>query len=351
MRIMLFLLSTAWADVPPPIVGGSTTHSFIQVGAIVAATNNSGYAFCSGTLIDDTWVLTAAHCIEGNDAAEGMVSQGYDIYFVTATNVWSADYDDWHLVSNMIAHPYYSGTETDIRNDIGLLELNDSLSSITPATLNTSTPSTSWGDITYVGFGLTGDNEENSMGVRRTVDVPIWSYLPYDQQIVYTHDPTGQTNICSGDSGGAAFRSTPEGYLLAGVNSFGFDINGGYPQCEGSGAAAGATRVDAYLSWIEQYVDFQSSGGSSGGNSGGSSGGNSGGNSGGSSGGSSGGDTNDQGTGSDFDDEFLLPIDSDFYGDQQAPQKAGCQHLNDSGLNTFWALCSTLILGIRTRRV
>ena len=68
---MFLLLSISFAnDPPPPIVGGSVTNSFLQVGAIAALDSNGyGAAFCSGTLIDDTWIVTAAHCIEGNDAA------------------------------------------------------------------------------------------------------------------------------------------------------------------------------------------------------------------------------------------------------------------------------------------
>ena len=164
---MFFLLPLSFAnEPPPPIVGGSVTNSFLQVGAIAALDPNGyGAAFCSGTLIDDTWILTAAHCIIGNDAAEGMANQGYDIYFVTATNIWSAGYGDWHPVKNMVAHPYYSGEQYEIANDIGLLELQNPLTNITPAILNSDEPSTYWGDITYVGYGLTGDNEEDSMGI------------------------------------------------------------------------------------------------------------------------------------------------------------------------------------------
>jgi uncharacterized protein (TIGR03382 family) len=111
-------------------------------------------------------------------------------------------------------------------------------------------------EITYVGYGVTGDgsSHEDSSGIRRTVNVP---YLSYDANFVYTYDGVGDKNICSGDSGGGALHKNSDGdWTIVGVNSFGFDRNGGQPHCSGAGAAAGATRVDRNLGWISNYIDL-----------------------------------------------------------------------------------------------
>jgi serine protease len=235
----------AHAQEPPPIVGGQTTSDFPAVGAMVAVYGNQGGHFCSGTLVDPRWAVTAAHCIE---AAEDYERSGYDVYFVLGTNMYSqSGWDEYARVSELISHPSYNSNT--IAHDIGLLRLASALTSADPVPMNDDSPSGFTGDdITYVGFGVTGDDQRGG-GVKRTVDV---AYYGYDSMFMYTYEDG--VNICSGDSGGAALIFRDGEYRLAGANSFGFDLNGGQPRCEGSGAAAGATRVDAKLSWIEGYV-------------------------------------------------------------------------------------------------
>ena len=329
---MLVLLSLAWGqEPPPPIVGGSETSAYTEVGALVALhPQGYGASFCSATLIHRYWVLTAAHCIYGSEAAQNMSDQGYDIFFVTAKDVYNAGYDDFHEIhpEKMIPHPSYDGY--DVEHDIGLLQLSYPIDNKEPVPLSTTYNLFINTNIIYVGYGITGDGREDS-GVRRTATVP---YYYYDSMFLYTNDPTGQSNICSGDSGGAALVENGNGYIIVGVNSFGFDLNGGQPTCEGPNAAAGATRVDQYLDFIEDNVgDINTDGGSGNTNGGGS---------------NNGGNGNNGSGNNPVIDSWEPPLAADEYGVIEVPAPAASCQTASSGAG--WGLASLSLLSLIRRR-
>ncbi len=286
--LLLLVAGPAAAREAPPIIGGVTTSGYEAVGAIVGYNERYGdlQSFCSGTLVDAEWVVTAAHCV--TEGIEAYVRYGYDIYFVAGTEIYSeTGWIDYKPVVYYAAHPDYSLPY----NDAAVLQLGDGgMRSVTPIPMNSDRVDSSWveTDITYVGFGISSDSGSGS-GTKRTVDVPIYEYY---SGLIITWDSEGGANICSGDSGGAALRDDGGTMELVGINSFGFMISGSSRVvCDSPDAAAGITRVDSVLGWIEDEM-----GGVSGGDSGSSGGGSSGG---GSSGGSSGGGAGTGGAGTE----------------------------------------------------
>lgn len=235
------------ADAVDPIVNGSTSYDHDAVVALVGSIPGYGDAiFCSGTLVAPTWVVTAAHCIDGSS---DYVAWGGTLYVAFGGgNLYTSGVTEFHEWERGIEHPSYN--PSTLTADIGLIELKTA-SSTEPVIVNDESPSFAWEneELTYVGFGVTGDNAWDS-GTKRSADIDFYGY---DSQFIYGLEP--ESNLCSGDSGGAGFEQVGDTLELAGVNSFVFSWYDNSHMCEGGGS--GATRVDEYVDWMEDYTDLR----------------------------------------------------------------------------------------------
>ncbi len=243
---------------PPPVVNGTVTSDYEYVGVLLACTSRYCQDFCSSSLVSNTWVVTAAHCVE---ALDEFASAGYtDFYVGFGRDVNSLT--DWAEMDRWIEHPSYDPSR--LTADIGLIELASSVTSITPVAVNSDSPSTfTVGSATYVGYGITDDGRSDS-GTKRYANIPLDSY---DSQFIIAYDSTETYNVCSGDSGGAGLIPlTSTTYELIAVNSYVAPTSTSDGYCDGG--YTGGTRTDVFYSWMDGYVGFSSSGTSGSGSSG-----------------------------------------------------------------------------------
>lgn len=249
---MLLLSAIALAQEPPPVTGGRTASGtpYDRIGAFTVKSGDAVGSICSGTLVRNRRVITAAHCVE---AAEYYESQGWTLYFVIADRV-TGSWDESALIGSMHSHPDYDPNAP--AHDIAVLKLEKDIQGVGNMKLNTESILTSmYGDtVTYVGYGVTSHNDTDTSGTRRTVDVPLYYK---DAQFLYTYyEGSGAArNVCPGDSGGGALWQRPDGqWELIGTNSFVWDLDGGEPSCHSGKPGAAATRIDKNLDFLSTYM-------------------------------------------------------------------------------------------------
>ncbi|ROT77359.1 trypsin-2 [Penaeus vannamei] len=209
-------LPFVWQKAASRIVGGVTTG--VNEWPWQAALMYSSQQFCGGSLINDRYVLTAAHCTEGMKAADLTIRLAeHRLSTSSETSVVSRS------VSQIIEHPDYQPGE------------RHSVASVHAATQPTYAGKTA----TVTGWGTTSSGGSSSDTLRE-VDVTVVANTAcqsnsYGSAIKDTMLCAGSTgkDSCQGDSGGPlVFKDGGGNYDQIGVVSWGYGCGArGYPAC------------------------------------------------------------------------------------------------------------------------
>ena len=193
--------------------------------------------FCTGSVIQDDWILTAAHCIEETSRLQvpGLVRVA--VWGDDLPGVGPSEVIPWK--QSLMSPDYRSAAFT---GDAGLVQLERPHPNPTWVVLRDEPfDETQVGSaIDVYGFGATGDGRGDA-GVKRTTTLDVEEVDPSN---ILTFTPG--TNVCSGDSGGPGFVVTPWGREQVGINAF------VTPGC--IGGRGGSTRVDQHIGWILDNV-------------------------------------------------------------------------------------------------
>ncbi|XP_001985515.2 trypsin-1 [Drosophila grimshawi] len=226
------------------IVGGTQvrTNKYPWIAQMLRASQ----LFCGGTLINDRYVLTAAHCVHEMDMS------------TVSVRLLQLDRSSTHVGvtrSVAFAHPHAGYDPVALVHDIALLRLDQPvplMKMMRPVCLPKSRQQQFDHQRAIVaGWGLSHEGGSTSSVLQETT-VPIitnaqcratsYKSMIVDTMLCAGYVQMGGRDACQGDSGGPLI--VPDRiFRLAGVVSFGYG-------CAKPNAPGVYTRVSRYLEWI-----------------------------------------------------------------------------------------------------
>jgi secreted trypsin-like serine protease len=209
----------------------------------------NGRHICGGSLINEKWIVTAAHCLSGTNPASYVFECG--IHHRTNKEPWTRSFK----VTRIIRHANYNSQT--MQNDIGLMELaatayvpstttfnNYIIPVCIPATTTNFASqvsyATGWGTLSSGAASLPLPLYE--VGLRTWTNAECQAYATNVVPTLQVCAGGPNKDTCQGDSGGPLVYLNPatSKWELIGLTSWGY----------GCGQGGVYTRLSPYRSWM-----------------------------------------------------------------------------------------------------
>ncbi|SDB84995.1 urokinase plasminogen activator [Acinetobacter marinus] len=281
-------MTQASDSLKPRIINGNTA-SEAQFPWQVAITIHPDYPYpayvCSGSMISDRWILTAAHCVEEQE----LDGQKIDYYIVAGTNALDSTQGQTIKVKRSFMHEQYNSTA--FFNDIAVLELEQPIDmqkcgancqiiepispSIETQNLRAST------NLLAAGWGVIEDCETSGSAYCTSSEdeiTPEEFYATHPYTLQYTtlnlvecisstsnyhpaqigqnmfcaeSNATPKSDTCFGDSGSSLTLKNRAG------KSYAVGITSAGEGCAQEGYPGVYTKISSYQKWIQNTTGIQ----------------------------------------------------------------------------------------------
>jgi secreted trypsin-like serine protease len=225
------------------IVGGTTVSASDPVASTTVIVSDGNY-ICTGSIIAEDIVVTAAHCVDADPRDLKVIFSRTLPQSFTGSAV--------HDIYGFVANPGWQGDSSSgpDEHDIAIIRFKGHLpSGYAAANLLDENANLRPGQrVTLAGYGITDAETHDGAGTLRKVNVTVKQKLGQTEVIL---DQTSGKGACHGDSGGPAFVTSGGKLLLWGVT------NRGYPDNAPDDCVHYAvyTRITAYSDFIAQAED------------------------------------------------------------------------------------------------